>query len=718
MKKYLPLFSKIISRLNQQKVDYTKMLSVIIVLFLFFPFLAKAQVFNGSGGPILNTGQTTYFSLLVSGLVPSQLDSTFGVESVCINLNHPTDEELFIYLESPNGRIVELAPGSSCNGANYTNTCFDSRVNTSITLSEAPYTGTFKPTGYLGRFNNGQTGNGTWRLWVHDYLAFLNSGNLISWSLNFGNSPSKPVIFTSSNLPIVFINTGNLTITDSEILVNMGIIDNGPGQRNDTSDIRNNYNGKTMIRIRGNTSKNFEKKSFALETTDMSGVELNTSLLGMPPESDWVLTASYADKSMMRNSITYDIFRQMGNYAPRTKDVELVLNNEYRGIYALTEKPKRGDDRINVSKLTPDENSYPEITGGYILKIDRPDEDGWYSLFGGNAQNNSSFYYQYVYPKDIAITVPQKNYINNFMDSLETALNSPYFADPTIGYQKYMDVESFIDYFIMNELSKNVDAYRLSTYLYKDNISHGGKLHIGPVWDYDIAWHNCNYGNSFAPNGWEYQLPDTVHPSPLWWNRLFQDSNFSNKLYCRWKELRVSLLDLNYLNSYIDAQTNMLNEAQQRNFTQWPILGAFIAPNPQAQLNANYTGEVNDLKNWIASRIPWLDSHILGSSCNVGIQEEKPPEVSMNSFPNPFTNNLSVIYEVPDNLSSNTQAKVKIELLNILGEQVQVLFEENKVAGTYQEDIATTQLAIGIYFLKLSVNNLVVYQKTVKLRGQ
>lgn len=714
MKKYLFLFSNTSNCSNQLRADYIRSIVIIIVLSFFFPSLTKAQVFTGSGGPILNTGQTTYFNLFVSGL--TQLDSTFGVESVCINISHPTDEELFLYMESPDGRVVELAPGSSCNGVNYTNTCFDSRASTSITMTDAPYTGTYKPTGYLGRFNNGQTGNGTWRLLVHDYLAFLNSGTLISWSLNFGNSPSKPVIFTSSNLPIVSINTGNLYITDSDILVNMGIIDNGPGQRNDTSDIKNNYNGKTMIRIRGNTSKNFEKKSFALETTDMSGVELNVSLLGMPPESDWVLTASYADKSLMRNSITYDLFRQMGQYAPRTKDVELIINNEYRGIYALAEKPKRGDDRINVSKLTPDENSYPEITGGYILKIDRPDEDGWYSLFGGNAQNNSSFYYQYVYPKDIAITVPQKNYINNFMDSLETALNSPSFADPTIGYQKYIDVESFIDYFIINELSKNVDAYRLSTYLYKDNISFGGKLHIGPVWDYDIAWHNCNYGNSKNPIGWEYQLADTVHPSPAWWIRLLEDSNFSNKLYCRWNALRDGILDIAYLNNYIDVQTNWLNEAQQRNFTQWPILGAYIAPNPQAQLNANYSGEVSDLKNWIASRIPWMDSYILGSSCNVGIQEAELSEISMNSFPNPFNNNLTVIYKVPENSTINTQAQVKIELLNVLGEQVQVLFEGNKIAGTYQEEVITSQLATGMYIVKLSVNNLVAYQKIVKLK--
>lgn len=716
MKKYLFLFSNIINRLIKQKNSFISV--AFLVLFLLLSSNTKAQVFTGSGGAILNTGQTTYFNLTVSGLSPTQLDSTFGVESVCININHPVNAELFIYLESPDGRIVELAPGSSCNGVNYTNTCFDSRVVTSITMTAAPYTGTFRPTGYLGRFNNGQNGNGMWRLLVHDYFAFLNSGSLVDWKMTFGNTPSKPVIFTSSNLPIVFINTINQLITEEDVLVNMGIIDNGSGQRNDTADARNNYNGKIMMRIRGNTSKNFEKKSYALETIDLSGNELHTTLLGMPHESEWALIASYSDKSLMRNSITYDLFRQMGHYAPRFKDVELVINNEYKGVYALMEKPKRGEQRINISKLSPDENFYPEITGGYILKIDRPDEDGWYSLFGGNSQNNSSFYYQYVYPKDTAITVPQKNYINNFMDSLETTMNSAAFADPINGYQKYLDVGSFVDFFIINELSKNVDAYRLSTYLYKDNISYGGKLHIGPVWDFDIAWHNCNYGDAFAPNAWQYKLQDTVHPSPVWWGRLLQDSNFTNKLYCRWKALRQGILDINSLNTYIDAQATWLNEAQQRNFTQWPVLGAYIAPNPQVQLNATYTGEVTDLKTWIVSRTAWMDSHIFGSSCNVGIQENELSENSVHAFPNPFSNSLNIIYTVPGDLSSNTQAQIKVELISVLGNQLQLLYEGNKMAGTYKEEVKTSELATGIYIVKLSINNLVVHKKIVKIKEQ
>lgn len=682
---------------------------------LLLSFYAQSQVFTGTGGAILNNGQDTFFNLLVSGLTQTQLDSTFGVEKVCFSINHPTDEELYIYLQSPDGIMVELVSGSSCPGANYTNTCLDSRTDSSITLADAPYTGSYKPTGFLGRFNNGQTGNGSWKLIVHDYLAYLNAGSLISWSISFGNSPSKPVIFTSSNLPIVIINTGNQTISETDISVNMGIIDNGAGLRNDTADTRNNYNGKTRMRIRGNSSKNFEKKSYGIETTDLSGVEQSSSILGMPAEMDWALIASYADKSLMRNSLTYDFYRQMGNYAPRYKNVELIINNEYKGIYALMEKPKRSKDRIDVSKLTSAENSYPEITGGYILKIDRPDEDGWYSLFGGNSQNNSSFYYQYVYPKDTAITSSQKNYINSFMDTVETVINSASFADPVNGYAKYLDVPSFIDYFIMNELSKNVDAYRLSTYLYKDNISKGGKLHIGPVWDHDLAWHNCNYGHAYSSTSWEYQLADTVYPSPIWWNRFMEDTNFKNKLYCRWNEIRQSILSLTNITNYIDSLAGDLNEAQQRNFIQWPILGAYIAPNPQNQLNANYQTEVNDIKTWVSNRIPWMDANIFGSSCNVGIQDKELSENLMHSFPNPFINNFNIIYTVPENSSNGTQANVKIEILNLVGEQIQLVYNGNKMAGTYKEEVICTKLSSGIYIVKLCINNLVVYQKTAKV---
>jgi spore coat protein CotH len=681
----------------------------ITVFFFLFSFYASAQLFTGAGGPVLNMGQDSNFDLPVSGLTPSILTNAFGLEEVCININHPAVQELYIYLQSPDGRKVELTEGSSCNGVNYANTCFNNNASASITLGSAPYAGAYKPTGYLGRFNTGASGNGTWKLIVHDYLAFVDSGNVISWSIRFGNNPSPPVTFASSNLPILIINTNNQSISDNEILVDMGIIYNGIGIRNNVTDGWNNYNGKTMIHFRGSSSKNFEKKSFTLETRDASSNTLDVSLLGMPAESDWVLTASYTDKTLMRNLLSQTIFGQMGHYSPRFKNVEVIINNEYQGVYGLTEKPKRGKDRIDIAKLTATDNTAPDVTGGYILKIDRADEAGWYSLLGGNSQTNSKFYYQFTYPKDTAITSSQKTYIKNYMDEFETVMNSPAYTDLTNGYPKYIEESSFIDFFIVNELSKNVDAYRLSTYLYKDKITKGGKLHVGPVWDYDIAWHNCNYGNAFDPSGWQYEQPDTVFPSPTWWARFMQDPNFDNKLYCRWLELRQGILATNYLYNYIDATAAELNEAQQRNFIQWPTLGAYIFPNPQSQINANYLSEITDLKNWITNRISWLDTHIPGICPNIEVPEKTFPEVAITVFPNPFMNSFRVNYTIPQ------KSRTKLELINLIGEQAAVLFDEDKTQGTYQEEINTQSFSAGIYFIKLSVNDRVAYKKIIKL---
>src|ERR1019366_2712218 len=342
------------------------MKTTITIISLLFAFYAKAQLFTGSGGNIQNNGVETYFDLSVSGL-PAQMTNTFGVEEVCINIIHPKVEELYIYLQSPSGIVVELTEGTSCKDSNYTNTCFNNSAISSITLSQAPYTGSFKPIGSLGRFNNGQAGNGTWRLIVKDYLAFIDSGSVVSWNLNFGTSPAQPVVFTSSNLPIVMINTNGQQITDVKTLVDMGIIYNGVNQRNNLTDPMNNFNGKTNIHLRGNTSANFEKKPYTIETTDGSGNALKVSILGMPNESDWDLIAMYQDKSLIRVPLTYDLARQMGDYAPRYKTVELVMNGEYRGVYALMEKIKRGKFRVNISKLTSLDNAVPAITGGYIL---------------------------------------------------------------------------------------------------------------------------------------------------------------------------------------------------------------------------------------------------------------------------------------------------------------------------------------------------------------
>lgn len=682
------------------------MKKLITIVFLIFCFNCKSQVFTGTGGPIQNNGVETYYDLPVSGLTATQLDNFFGIEEVCINIVHPAVEELYIYLESPAGIRVELAQGNSCKGVNYAGTCFNNTSPT-ITLATAPYSGDYKPIGYLGRLNNGGNANGTWRLIVKDYLAFVNSGTLVQWSIQLGNSPPSAIAFTSSDLPIVVINTNNQVIADTKILTNMGIIYNGAGQRNYLTDPMNNYNGNARISLRGNSSKYFEKKPYSIETCDAAGADFLASLLEMPMESEWNLIGMYQDKSLMRIPLTYDLARKMGNYAARYKMVEVIINNEYQGVYAFMEKLKRDENRINIPKLSPTENTAPAITGGYIIKIDRTDEPGWTSLHPGDATGNSHFYYQYVYPKHDSITIPQKDYIKSFVDSFENVMNSPgFYADPWVGYQKYIDLASLVDYFILNELSKNVDAYRLSTYLYKKKITSGGKLHIGPVWDYDLAWHNCNYSNSFDPAGWQYQLTDTMHPTPIWWSKFMQDINFTNALYCRWTQLRQNVLSNANLYAYVDSFALALNESQQRNFTQWPILGAYIFPNPQNQANASFQNEVIDLKNWIAGRTIWLDVAITGVCPPIGVNEYILASDVVIS-PNPF--HVSTTFEV----HIIKEAHVSLKIIDVLGKEIAMLIDEHTPAGPLKITFDKGQNPAGIYVYQLKINNILKTGKVI-----
>jgi subtilisin-like proprotein convertase family protein len=669
----------------------------ILIIFCLTLFItARSQVFTGTGGAITDNGQELYFPISVSGL-SAPIDSVTGIEQVCINITHPNVSELYISLMSPSGTLVELTLGSSNSGADYLNTCFDNAAGNSITLASAPYTGTFKPVGFLGRFNTGQTGNGTWNLIVKDgFPVNGNVGNVVSWSLQFGSAtPAHPVLFSSSNLPIVFINAAQ-PISDFSTTVTMGVVDNG-SNRNNLSDAWNNYNGNVRINTRGHTSKNYPKKSYSIETNDVSGNQVDVPLLGMPAESDWALIANYSDKTLLRNCLSYDLFRSMGRYSPRYKNVELVINNEYRGVYTCVEKPKRNSNRINIEKLDPTENTIPYVTGGYVLKIDRNDSPGWYSYLPGNNTVGAKFYYQYSYPKSDEITSQQSSYIQTYMNDFENMMNSPGYADPNTGYPKYLDVNSFVDYFIISELSKNVDAYRLSAYIFKESDIKGGKISAGPVWDFDLAYHNANYGWADNTAGWAYTLDDASFPVPTWWMKLMQDTGFQNKLTCRWFTLRQNVLSLTNMNAWVDNNANILTESQQRNFKFWPVLGAYIFPNPQSQAGANYNSELGDLKNWLAGRVAWMDANMPGQ-CAVGMNEENSIVRSMKVFPNPIQQ--KAIFS----LTLERSADISLSITDVAGKEVARYLNNKAPQGESEIVFDRGQIKEGIYFYQLQVD--------------
>jgi subtilisin-like proprotein convertase family protein len=644
----------------------------------------------------------------VTGLSPSAIDTTnFGLETVCINLTHTWDSDLNVYIVAPDGTSGLLTLGNGGSDDNYTNTCFNQNASNSITTGSAPFTGTFRPQGQMGSVNNGQNGNGTWKLRVVDTYP-ADAGNVISFSITFGNNPATYIPFTSSNLPIVVINTGSGNIVDEpKIMADMGIIFNGIGNRNYMTDSFNDYNGKIGIEYRGSSSQGMPKKSYGFETWDVNGNSIDSSLLGMPKESDWILSASYSDKSLLNNFMTYDLARTLGWYAPRGQHVELVINGEYQGVYILMEKIKRDNDRVDIANLQVTDIAGDQLTGGYIIKIDKGTGNGgggWTSAFAPDTNiNGQTIFYQYEYPSDINIVPQQEAYIQAYVDSFETALAGPNFADTGVGYAKYIDVNSFVDYFLLNEISRNVDGYRLSTYLYKDKNSNGGKLTIGPCWDYDIAWGNADYCRGNDTTGWAIDFasacPGDYWQIPFWWDRLLQDTSFQNKVKCRWEELKMTALSVSYLHNYCDSMETYLTEGAGRNFVTWPILGTYVWPNP-SPFPADYPGEIDELKNWISARWTWMDNNMPGtmSGCNLTSTEENNGNAQMNPavYPNPFTNEIkfSVYLARADDIS--------VTVYNSLGQEVIIPVVVQGTQGTNYVAIQMPEdLPAGMYMMNV-----------------
>lgn len=422
--------------------------------------------------------------------------------------------------------------------------------------------------------------------------------------------------FADSNLPIVNINTnGQSIINNPKIIVEMRIINNGPGLRNHINDTPNEYNGNIGIEFRGSHSQTYPKKSYSFETMDNSGtVKTDVSIFGMPLEHDWILTASYVDKSLCRDVLTYQLSREMGHYAVRTNYVEVVINGQYQGIYILSESIKRDIGRVDIANLHPNEVTPPDITGGYIFKLDKitgSGGSGWTSSYPPMENSNGqTVYFMYDYPTSDSIVPAQEAYLQAYVDSFEDALAGPNFRDTINGYSHFIGKGSWIDYFFISELSKNIDAYRISAFLYKDK---NKTIKAGPVWDYDIAWGNANICDANDTTGWAYQFPcfGDGFQVPFWWQRLLQDTNYTNELKCRWTNYRQNVLSEQHIYFVIDSVAALLNESQERNFTEWPLLGTYIWPNPSPQ-PTTYAGEIQNLKNWVHTRLQWLDANFPG----------------------------------------------------------------------------------------------------------
>lgn len=504
------------------------------------------------------------------------------------------------------------------------------------------------------------------------------------------------VAFTSSDLPVIVINTNGQEISDEpKITADMGIINNGAGLRNNIGDAYNEYSGKIGIEIRGQSSQTFPMKSYTIELWDDDGEGVDKPLFGLPEESDWVLYAPYTDKTLMRNFLAYTMSNSLGHWAAHCRFVEVILNGNYVGVYVFMEKIKRDAGRVNIKKISDKDIAGDAVTGGYIFSIDK-EADGWFSAY--HSDNNPAAYtqYSYVYPKLEDIVPEQQAYIKSYVDSFENALSGNNYQDAENGFRKFADERSFIDYLIVNEISRNVDGYRLSSYFYKDRNSINSKIIAGPVWDYDLAFRNADYCDGSLTTGWAYDFNtvcnDDYWQIPFWWNRFMQDTAFKSHLLCRWKEVRQTVLSNERILYMADSVNNLVAEAQQRHFTQWPILGQYVWPNPQP-IPTSYAEEISTLKNWLTKRLQWLDANMPATgSCSpwpAGAQG-----TLILKIPNPVSDfNAAVI-------QSKTQQKVYVRVIDMLG-RIVVATSMQAQPGTnnFPNADRLNVLPRGIYFI-------------------
>ena len=522
----------------------------------------------------------------------------------------------------------------------------------------------------------------------------------------------EPIILDGFNLPIILIDTYGVEIPDEpRIPASMGIINNESGV-NYIDDPFNDFDGSITIERRGNSSQWQGKTPYRFETVDDEGENSNVELLGMPAENDWVLYAPWQDKTMIRNVLTYQLSNEMGRYASRSRHVELYLNDEYRGIYVLMEKIKRDGNRVDISKLNPDEITGDDVTGGYILKFD------WFYTgdnIGGFESEFDEMIYNYHYPKPSDIVPEQEAYIEEYINEFETIMMGTDYTNDSTGYPSMMNVESFVDFILLQELAKNVDAYRLSTYIYKDKESIDNRLTAGPVWDFNHGFGNCDYGETWEVDNWllEYN-PEGGDQVAFWWELLWEDLAFQHKAAVRYTELRQTIFSEEHIYSIIDSIADYLGPAVDRNFARWPLLGNYIWPN--YYVFDTYEEEIDYLKSWTTQRLAWMDSEVLLSldpyPIAAGFRLNGP-------FPNPFNPSTVISYELPYDLN------IEINIFNLLGRKVRSLLNETRPAGQgstiWDGKTENGHLASGgVYFISVQVRgpsngSNIFYQETKKV---
>lgn len=364
---------------------------------------------------------------------------------------------------------------------------------------------------------------------------------------------------------------------------------------------------RSGMRVRGSSSASFPKKSLALETWDEFNDDAKTPLLDLSSDSDWVLTGPWAyDDAYCRSALVYELSREVGRWAPRTRFVEMFHNwnggkldySDYAGIYVLTEKIKSTSHRLSITGIEPSDVLGEAVTGGYIFKIDRadPDEVAWTTSTGVPFQESGvNQKLIIVEPDPDDDTSEQVDYLKSYVGEFDSTLNQERASSfTTRNYLHYIDRLSWIDHHILNALMCNIDGLRLSAFFHKDR---GERIQAGPVWDFDRSA-GSDDDRDDNPLSWNSQ---TYFFTLDWWERLFRDPDFVQAWVDRWFELRSGALSNSNLIGILNGYGSQIgNEAGARDAARWP---------DNAPAGA-YLNEISSLRSWLVSHASWIDGQL------------------------------------------------------------------------------------------------------------
>ena len=406
----------------------------------------------------------------------------------------------------------------------------------------------------------------------------------------------------STTLPVIYRNTkGQQVLKENTIWGNIALLD-GNGEEQSVFSIPNSIYRAT-IKYRGASSySKFDKKQYRIKFyKNKKDSAKEVSLAGMGANSEWVLNGPYLDKTLIRNKLVYDLARELNGWAPDTRFVELFVDGEYQGVYLAVEPVTNGESRLRLAE-------FGLLSGetAYIVNRDRIDT-GSEEIDTWGKNNGYTYNAMYIrYPSKNKITEKQKEYIQKDISEFEQALYGKNFSDKRIGYQAYIDMDNWVDYFIINEFAMNYDAGNLSTYVYKEL---GGKLQLA-VWDFNNGFDNYQWFRT------ETDVLHTVENS--WFERLWQDETFRERVCERYGQLRKTTLSDEHIADKIASYQEELGEAVDRNFKVWGYSfeeNLLVGKNKTGTSRdiGSYEEAMKQLTDTIRERLAYLDNELGGN---------------------------------------------------------------------------------------------------------